>query len=56
MDMKRLSRVAYRFSSDQVSSVRIDAAVLMAWNVQFVKIDATVILEQAKQDAEIVRA
>lgn len=36
--------------------MRIDAAVLMARNVQFVKIDATVILEQAKQDAEIVRA
>ena len=36
--------------------MRIDAAVLMARNVQFVKIDATVILEQAKQDAEIVGA
>ena len=55
-DMNRLSRAGYRFASDQVSSVRIDAAVLMARNVQFVKIDATVILEQAKQDAEIVRA
>jgi cyclic-di-GMP phosphodiesterase TipF (flagellum assembly factor) len=55
-DMNRLSRAGYRFASDQVSSVRIDAAVLMARNVQFVKIDATVILEQTKQDAEIVRA
>jgi cyclic-di-GMP phosphodiesterase, flagellum assembly factor TipF len=55
-DMKRLSGAGYRFSLDQVSSLRIDVKALVARNFQFVKIDAAMILEQAKQDPEIVRA
>ncbi|MBT5812178.1 MAG: EAL domain-containing protein [Rhodospirillaceae bacterium] len=55
-DMKRLSAAGYRFSLDQVTDLRLDAAVLAGRNFQFVKVDAALILEQAKDDAEVVRA
>ncbi|MBL4720119.1 MAG: EAL domain-containing protein [Alphaproteobacteria bacterium] len=55
-DMKRLSKSGYRFSLDQVSDMRFDVPALAARNFQFVKVDAAMILEQAKLNPEIVRA
>jgi cyclic-di-GMP phosphodiesterase TipF (flagellum assembly factor) len=55
-DMKRLSESGYRFSLDQVSEMKFDVAALSARNFQFVKVDAAMILEQAKVNPEMVRA
>lgn len=45
-DFRRLGRLGYRFSLDRVKDLALDLPMLEAMHIQFVKIDAALILER----------